>query len=63
MSAQDVYEEFKKKIKIIVDGGQSIIGIESPFDIHIPSIQNSPSTQSELAKQFSPKQTPEQSLA
>ena len=29
VSARDVYEEFKNKIKIIVDGGQSIIGIES----------------------------------
>jgi L-threonylcarbamoyladenylate synthase len=29
VSAQDVYEEFKKKIKIIIDGGQSVIGIES----------------------------------
>ena len=29
VSALDVYEEFKNKIKIIVDGGQSIIGIES----------------------------------
>ena len=29
VSAKDVYEEFKKKIKIIVDGGQSVIGIES----------------------------------
>ena len=27
--AQDVYEEFKKKIKLIIDGGKSIIGIES----------------------------------
>ncbi|MDC0618970.1 L-threonylcarbamoyladenylate synthase [Pelagibacteraceae bacterium] len=27
--AQDVYEEFKKKIKIIIDGGKSTIGIES----------------------------------
>ena len=29
VSAKDVYEEFKKKIKIIIDGGQSTIGIES----------------------------------
>jgi L-threonylcarbamoyladenylate synthase len=29
VSAQDVYEEFKNKIKIIIDGGQSSIGIES----------------------------------
>ncbi len=29
VSAQDVYDEFKKKIKIIIDGGQSVIGIES----------------------------------
>jgi L-threonylcarbamoyladenylate synthase len=29
VSAQDVQEEFKKKIKIIIDGGQSTIGIES----------------------------------
>ena len=27
--AQDVFDEFKKKIKFIVDGGQSKIGIES----------------------------------
>ena len=27
--AQDVYEEFKKKIQLIIDGGQSKIGIES----------------------------------
>jgi L-threonylcarbamoyladenylate synthase len=27
--AQDVYDEFKKKIKLIVDGGKSKIGIES----------------------------------
>ena len=27
--AEDVYEEFKKKIKIIIDGGKSVIGIES----------------------------------
>ena len=27
--AQDVYEEFKKKIKLIIDGGQSKFGIES----------------------------------
>ena len=29
VSAQDVYEEFKKKIKIIINGGQSTVGIES----------------------------------
>jgi L-threonylcarbamoyladenylate synthase len=29
VNAQDVYEEFKKKIKFIINGGQSIIGIES----------------------------------
>ena len=29
VSAQDVFDEFKKKIKFIVDGGQSKIGIES----------------------------------
>jgi L-threonylcarbamoyladenylate synthase len=29
VNARDVYEEFKKKIKFIIDGGQSIIGIES----------------------------------
>ena len=29
VSAQDVYEEFKKKIKFIIDGGQSTVGIES----------------------------------
>ena len=29
VSAQDVYEEFKKKIKIIINGGRSTIGIES----------------------------------
>jgi L-threonylcarbamoyladenylate synthase len=29
ISARDVYEEFKNKIKLIVDGGQSKIGIES----------------------------------
>jgi len=27
--AQDVYEEFKKKIKLIINGGQSAVGIES----------------------------------
>jgi L-threonylcarbamoyladenylate synthase len=27
--AEDVYEDFKKKIKLIIDGGQSKIGIES----------------------------------
>ena len=27
--AQDVYDEFKKKIKLIIDGGQSKVGIES----------------------------------
>ena len=26
VSARDVYEEFKNKIKIIIDGGQSIVG-------------------------------------
>ncbi len=29
VSARDVFEEFKNKIKIIIDGGQSIVGIES----------------------------------
>jgi len=29
VSAQDVFDEFKKKIKFIIDGGQSKIGIES----------------------------------
>ena len=29
VSAQDVFDEFKKKIKLIIDGGQSQIGIES----------------------------------
>jgi L-threonylcarbamoyladenylate synthase len=29
VNAQDVYEEFKNKIKLIIDGGQSKIGIES----------------------------------
>ncbi|MDA8822676.1 L-threonylcarbamoyladenylate synthase [Candidatus Pelagibacter bacterium] len=29
VNARDVYEEFKKKIKIIIEGGQSKIGIES----------------------------------
>jgi L-threonylcarbamoyladenylate synthase len=29
VTAQDVYEEFQKKIKIIIDGGQSLVGIES----------------------------------
>ncbi|MDA9180954.1 L-threonylcarbamoyladenylate synthase [Pelagibacteraceae bacterium] len=29
VSARDVYEEFENKIQLIVDGGQSIIGIES----------------------------------
>ncbi len=29
VSAHDVYEEFREKIKIIIDGGQSEIGIES----------------------------------
>ena len=29
VSAQDVYEEFKKKIKLIINGGQSKVGIES----------------------------------
>ena len=29
VSAQDVYEEFKKKIQLIIDGGRSKIGIES----------------------------------
>jgi len=29
VSAKDVYEEFEKKIKIIIDGGKSAIGIES----------------------------------
>ena len=29
VSAQDVFDEFKKKIKFIIDGGQSQIGIES----------------------------------
>jgi L-threonylcarbamoyladenylate synthase len=29
VSAQDVFDDFKKKIKFIVDGGQSKIGIES----------------------------------
>ncbi|GIT36108.1 MAG: hypothetical protein Ct9H300mP5_5770 [Candidatus Pelagibacterales bacterium] len=28
-SAKDVYEEFKNKIKFILDGGQSKIGLES----------------------------------
>jgi len=29
VNARDVYEEFKNKIEIIIDGGQSIVGIES----------------------------------
>ena len=29
VSAFDVYEEFKKKVQLIIDGGQSKIGIES----------------------------------
>ena len=29
ISAQDVFDEFKNKIKVIIDGGQSTVGIES----------------------------------
>ena len=29
VNAKDVYEEFKKKIQIIIDGGISKVGIES----------------------------------
>ena len=29
VSAYDVYEEFKKKLKIIINGGRSKVGIES----------------------------------
>ena len=29
VNASDVFDEFKKKLKIIIDGGKSKIGIES----------------------------------